>query len=385
MTASEPILLNVAVFLLGLVAGSYLNLLALRTLGDDPIASGRSYCPKCTHLLTIAELIPLISFFLQKGRCKHCRAKLPWYYPVVELSTAVSFVVLVHRFGVTWQGLAMLVFVSTLIAVTVTDFREKIIPHEITYPSIMAGIIFSTASRKDFYGTLAGVGLSYVLFDLLAFYGLQFYLLSHKPVLSIGANRPSALQSEGFPPKKPSPAVRVGKTFFSRDRLLRPLKPISTGIRDRLQMMANGQPIHEIEVMGGGDAVLSALIAAWLGFPKLVCALLIGFLLGTLMGATYLLAELHKQRMLKTCIQPISIGAGSGATLFGGMIFLFSHVTQQSFFASSWLPSILLGSAGGAILGAVYMGSRVSKPFPFGPALAGGALAAIFINTPNKP
>ena len=73
----------------------------------------------------------------------------------------------------------MIFFACTLIAITVTDFKEKLIPHEITYPSMLIGIAFSALVRQDLLGAMAGIGASYILFDFLAFYGLKVYLHMH--------------------------------------------------------------------------------------------------------------------------------------------------------------------------------------------------------------
>src|SRR5271167_927548 len=110
-------------------------------------------------------------------------------------------------------------------------FVTKVIPHEITYPSIIAGIIFSTVIRQDTLGTLAGIGISYILFDFLAFYGLQFYLLKHTPELTIGKNRAAALEIAplSFQPEKT--LSKKEKTFLSRSITPQKLQLVSERIR----------------------------------------------------------------------------------------------------------------------------------------------------------
>ena len=370
----------------GLFVGSFLNMLAINTLNQESLLSTRSYyCAHCRHDPKVNELFPVISFLLQKGQCGHCGARIAWHYPVVELFTAAFFLILVRTFGVTWYAFGMMVFASTLIAVTITDFKEKLIPHEITYPSILAGIIFSVICRQDTIGTLAGIGASYILFDFLAFYGLKFYLHVNKPELVLGKEeRPKALAAEAAPIRKPVEKQRETGTFLSREQIGARFKRVNESIRASIQVLANGQPVHEIEVMGGGDAVLSALIAAWLGLPRLINALLIGFLIGSFMGAIYMVHEMYRQRSLQKLARPVAIGAGVGVVTLCGFLAIISFLLRQPYQAMPWLPFIVVGCLAGMLLGVMASGSKVSKPFPFGPALAAGGALAIFTNPKNN-
>jgi prepilin signal peptidase PulO-like enzyme (type II secretory pathway) len=366
----------------GLFVGTFLNMLAINTLNQESLLSTRSYyCAHCHHDPKVHELFPVISFLLQSGRCGHCGARIAWHYPFVELFTAAFFLILVRTFGVTWYAFGMMVFVSTLIAVTITDFKEKLIPHEITYPSIIAGIIFSVTCRQDTLGTLAGIGVSYILFDFLAFYGLKFYLHVNKPEVVMGAEeRAKALPTELSRANKPAAKPSAAGNFLSREQMGARFKRVNENIRSGIQMISNGQPVHEIEVMGGGDAVLSALIAAWLGLPRLINALLIGFLIGSFMGAIYMVHELYKQRSLKRLVRPVTIGAVAGIVILSAFLAIISFLLRQPYHVMPWGPFIVVGCLSGMLLGVMASGSKVSKPFPFGPALAGGAAVAIFTN-----
>jgi prepilin signal peptidase PulO-like enzyme (type II secretory pathway) len=382
--AQQSLPIDIAVSMTGLFVGSFLNVLALRTLSQEAFVSRSSYCSHCHHQPRLSELFPIASYLMQKGRCPHCGTRIAWHYPVVEVFTAAFFLILVRYFGVTWYAFGMMIFASTLIAVTITDFKEKLIPHEITYPSIIAGIIFSVICRQDTLGTLAGIGVSYILFDFLAFYGLKFYLRINKPELIFGESRPKALGTEAPCLRKPVRETPGGKTILSRDSITVRFKRVNERIREGIQVLANGQPVHEIEVMGGGDAVLSALIAAWLGLPRLINALLIGFLIGSFMGAIYMVADLYKQRLLKRIVRPVTIGMIAGALLMTGFLAIVSWLLRQPYQTLPWVPFMVVGCLGGTLLGVMGSGSRVSKPFPFGPALAAGAAIAIFTNPKNS-
>ncbi len=159
-------------FVLGLAIGSFLNVVSLRYDGEhfifDPrVIGGRSHCPSCKKTLRWFELVPLVSFLVQGGRCRRCGMRQSTQYPIVELVSGLLFVFVPWRvagFGgaglLTWffSGLWMLVFL-TLLLVSVIDMRRGIIPDEL---NITLGIlafclgIFLTAfpAASSFMGPL---------------------------------------------------------------------------------------------------------------------------------------------------------------------------------------------------------------------------------------
>ena len=185
---------DVLIGVLGLCVGSFLNVLALRSLQEKNPFWPPSQCCSCKHRLALLDLIPLLSYAFLNGKCRYCKAKISWQYPVVELATAIFFIAIVHRFGFQLEGWGMLFFASTLIAICVTDFREMLIPHEITYPAMVIGLIYNGAAsgmidqgiltaphlKHEVVECMVGVGLSYMLFDFIAFYGIKFYDWMHR-------------------------------------------------------------------------------------------------------------------------------------------------------------------------------------------------------------
>lgn len=311
----------VLVFVIGAVVGSFLNVLALRTLEGRSLVWPPSSCPACANRIAFFDNIPVLSFFILRGKCRACQAAISWQYPAVELVTACFAVVLYYRFGLSAEFIGMCVLSSCLIAVTVTDLREKLIPHDITYPTIVLGLIYSAYVRSDLLGALAGVGASYLIFDFLAHYGLVIY---------------------------------------------QKLKPEVVD--------------EDIDVMGGGDAVLSAVIASWLGWQRLVLALAVGFLIGTIIGMFLLFREVVQAGLLPQAAKKSLIGAICGAILMVVTALGINLAAGPVNINISWAIFSGLGAICGALLGFVLVGTQVSKPFPFGPALALGALVAIFID-----
>ncbi|MBV7318361.1 prepilin peptidase [Bacillus halotolerans] len=154
-------------FVLGLILGSFYYTAGCRIPLHMSIINPRSACSFCRRTLTPAELIPVLSFALLKGKCKSCGQKLSLMYPAAELSTACLFAAAGFRFGLSWELIVALLFLSLLIIVSVTDIHFMLIPNRILLfflPFLAAGRIISPLLSwyEGFIGAAAG-------FLLLAF------------------------------------------------------------------------------------------------------------------------------------------------------------------------------------------------------------------------
>ena len=143
------ILIGVIVFVLGAIIGSFLNVVILR-LGTGKGLGGRSMCFNCGKTLKWYELIPILSFFIQRGHCRTCYSKISWQYPIVEILTGAVFLLIFSYFRnfsyfvETSSGLLItnyqllitlyywLIF-SILITISIYDFRHKIIPNKLVW------------------------------------------------------------------------------------------------------------------------------------------------------------------------------------------------------------------------------------------------------------
>lgn len=141
----------IAVALLGIIIGSFLNVVILRYNTGRGI-NGRSGCLSCGKNLTWLELVPVISFFVQKRRCVGCESKISWQYPLVELATSGVFVAIFFRqidlffenptnFFISFIFLA--VIWSILIVIFVYDLRHKIIPNGLAYTFAILALIYT--------------------------------------------------------------------------------------------------------------------------------------------------------------------------------------------------------------------------------------------------
>lgn len=168
----NPALYFIGIILLGLIVGSFLNVVIhrlpmmmkhqwrkdccalLTETGDLPntpnienqtfnLITPRSRCSSCGQPITALENIPILSFVLLKGRCASCHTKIAWRYPFVEGLSAVLIVAVAWRFGVTLQAGTAMLFTWALIALSFIDFDHQILPDEITLPFLWGGLLLS--------------------------------------------------------------------------------------------------------------------------------------------------------------------------------------------------------------------------------------------------
>ncbi len=134
------------VFIVGLCVGSFLNVVIYRWGSEEtPTQSlmGRSFCPNCRHQLSWLDNIPLLSFLLLRGRCRYCKKSISPFYPVVELTTAIVFVIIIFNFlGALFLTLYSIFFASAFIVLFFSDLRFGILPDKITYPAIIISVIY---------------------------------------------------------------------------------------------------------------------------------------------------------------------------------------------------------------------------------------------------
>ena len=129
--------------LFGLLIGSFLNVCVYRMPQDLSVVRPRSYCPACNHPIAWYDNVPLFSYALLGGRCRHCKAAISWRYPVVELLTGVLFFVFVWRLGATLEAVKYCLLSALLVGLTFSDLEARILPDEFTLGGMAAGLVFA--------------------------------------------------------------------------------------------------------------------------------------------------------------------------------------------------------------------------------------------------
>ena len=133
-------LLDAYAAVLGLIAGSYLNVVVYRLPRGLSTVLPRSACPACGAPIGVRDNLPLLSFALLGGRCRACRAPISWRYPLVEAVTAALFLACLERFGVSLAALAAALFCCLMIALALIDLEHQLLPDRLTLPGIAAGL-----------------------------------------------------------------------------------------------------------------------------------------------------------------------------------------------------------------------------------------------------
>lgn len=125
------LLLYSYMFIIGLVFGSFFNVVGIRTADGRSIVRPRSHCPRCNHYLTASELVPVVSYLLQNGCCKNCGSPISIRYPLFELLTACLFTISPMVAGWSKDLLVVLLLVSLVVIVTVSDTYKMLIPNRV--------------------------------------------------------------------------------------------------------------------------------------------------------------------------------------------------------------------------------------------------------------
>lgn len=124
-----------------LVIGSFLNVVIYRVPNKLSLTKENSFCPKCHHKLRWYENIPLISFIIQKGRCRECGEKISWQYPLVEIAALLSGVAVYLRYGFSYFSLSVIFLLLAFICIFVIDLKLLIIPDSINIFILIVSLI----------------------------------------------------------------------------------------------------------------------------------------------------------------------------------------------------------------------------------------------------
>ena len=219
---AQPVFYLFIIFILGLLIGSFLNVVIIRLplmmqhdwkqqccelleikpdnetekLSSFNLITPRSHCPKCKHQISALENIPVISYLFLKGKCKACGYKISLRYPIIELLTAITSITVAYYFGISIQTFFALLLTWALIPLSMIDFDHQLLPDDITLPFLWLGIsinIFGVFTNLESsvigaifgYGSLWSVymifklvtgkeGMGFGDFKLLAVFGAWF-------------------------------------------------------------------------------------------------------------------------------------------------------------------------------------------------------------------
>jgi prepilin signal peptidase PulO-like enzyme (type II secretory pathway) len=161
-------------FLLGLVGGSFLNVVIFRLNKERTFLKGRSFCPQCKNKIAWHDNIPLLSFLLLSGRCRQCQKSISWQYPLVELATAIIFAWLYLSFGLSIKFFIYLILSCFLIIIFIYDLKHYLILDKVVGPAMVIAFLANLYLGLGFWNLIFGALIGG------SFFALQFYLSKGK-------------------------------------------------------------------------------------------------------------------------------------------------------------------------------------------------------------
>ncbi len=157
-------------FVVGLIVGSFLNVVILRLPQEQSLWRPSSRCRRCEQPIRFWDNIPVLSYLILGGKCRHCREPIGTRYPMIELATGTLFVVAAWHFGFDSSGWIAAVFLSALLALAVIDFEHMILPDLITLPGVALGVLLQPWIPNGHFahsliGALGGAGALILLIN----------------------------------------------------------------------------------------------------------------------------------------------------------------------------------------------------------------------------
>ncbi|MBX4205131.1 MAG: prepilin peptidase [Candidatus Doudnabacteria bacterium] len=159
-------------FISGLIIGSFLNAAIYRLWTGQGIVYERSICPHCKHVLSAWDLVPVFSYLFLGGRCRYCRKRISWQYPLIELVTATCFVLLAQNFQFSISNIQFwfqLVFICFFIVIAVFDLKHYLILDKILLPGSVLALIYAIYTHHLPQG-LVGILI------ISGFFALQYFI-----------------------------------------------------------------------------------------------------------------------------------------------------------------------------------------------------------------
>jgi leader peptidase (prepilin peptidase)/N-methyltransferase len=257
----------VCVFILGTLIGSFLNVCIYRIPRKMSLLYPSSRCTSCGNPIKFYDNIPIVSYLILQGKCRHCRAHYSARYLFIEAFNGVLYVLVVMRYGVEWSALFYCVFVSVMIVIFFIDLDLQIIPDIITLPGILLGLILGGFILPDPFARHVPLGIKTSFIGAVA--GFSFFYLT----------------------------AIIGRAVFKKD------------------------------AMGGGDIKMMAMIGAFLGWKGVILTTFVASLFGALLGT---LMIVFSDKGEKVPFGPY-LAFGSCVSVFSGQEILNSYLRLSGF------------------------------------------------------
>lgn len=165
---------NLFVFIIGCAFGSFFNVCIYRIPEKISIIKPRSFCPFCRHTIPWYDNIPILSYIFLKGRCRFCKKRISFIYPLVEIISGLTFAATFIKFGFSIKFFIYSLFLSMVVILAFIDAKKGIIPDGITIPGIILGLGLSPFTISFFSALLGGCIGGFVIFVFILLWKIFF-------------------------------------------------------------------------------------------------------------------------------------------------------------------------------------------------------------------
>jgi len=334
----ELILAGIAA-LFGALIGSFLNVVVYRLPRNESVVTPRSRCPQCGTMVVWYDNIPVVSWLVLRGRCRHCGNPISIQYPLVEAAVALAWGGSVWYIGPTWEALSAAVFVTLLIGILLTDAQHYIIPDELSLGGLGVGMAFAIIADATGLGVkavllavyLGAAWLSLVLekrqarreaaapadaprpagpaaFDLVVMLPLVLVWIAHWAAQRLGGAPAYSASTVGF--ACAGALLGFGLLWLVKAAGDLALRRGWIGGQEITDTLGQDEPVT---AMGGGDLKMMAMIGSFLGWRGVLLTIFLGALTGTVV---YLPFFFRKQKPLVPF--GIYLALGAFVTLVAG-------------------------------------------------------------------
>lgn len=154
-------MITAIIFIFGIIFGSFITMLSYRLPREENIISEPSYCINCNAPLKPLDLIPLFSWVLSLGKCRHCGFPVSIRYPLTELATGLIFVLIYFQKGLSYEGALLALLSIALITITIVDLEHRIIPDSMQIYCLFLAIVYIFLNEGFIHNIIgAGIGLA---------------------------------------------------------------------------------------------------------------------------------------------------------------------------------------------------------------------------------
>lgn len=308
--------------ILGLIIGSFLNVVILRLFSGESIVFPGSKCPKCSHPIAWYDNIPVIGYLLLRGKCRNCKQSISIQYPLVEIATSFLYVMTVFCFGISLKTLFLLILISLLIVITVTDLKEQVIFDITSIPLIPLGLIYNFFNISN-----------------TATHNIKFFALNFSDIFfaAVWGAIFGALIFELF--------ARVGTVLVGH------------------------------RAFGEGDTIIAAALGAWFGWKALIIIIAISLISQLLIGIPIILFNMYKNKDIKSFVSMSLLIFAMILSIASKFLGWTDNVHNSLLLTAVCFILAIIGVFG------VLSGVRERKShtlLPFGPALVLGGLILLY-------